>query len=237
MDEVRWLLDESTPVTAADLAEIERADVPDGYSVRGPGSAPTLAITLHDVVVYDVRKWFGAADLRLDALVVHGQSSRKSTSCYQPGTFRFNGVKDGQRLPIDTGGLLLFYGKARHFVDIFITVSRDRSDSDDLATMLAAQAESPQLGSAIAQVATVVATAGAATVLPAAIQGAALIGSLAYKLITGISGNTLGLYHTTWLQVRDGLGVGPHPETGVFRPDGADVSFRYEIQLEDAEST
>ena len=147
MDEIEWLVDDRVPLTAEDLAEIERADVPEGYTVRGGGGAPTLAITLHEVVVHDVRKWFGAADVRLDALIVHGPTSRNDTSCYQPGTFRFNGVKDGQRLAIDTGGLLIFYGKPRYFLDIFITASRDRSDTDDLATLLATQAQSPQLGS------------------------------------------------------------------------------------------
>ena len=228
-----WLVDDSVPLTHADLAEISRAELPAGYTVRGAGSPPTLAITLHDVTVHNVHKWFGGADLRLDALVVHGTSASKNKRYYQPGTFRFSGVRDGQRLAIDTGGLLIFYGKPRHFLDIFITASRDRSDSDDLATMLATQAESPQFGSAIAQVAAL-AAGGVAAVIPAALQSAAYLGGLAYKLISNVSGSTLGLYRTSWLQVRDGFGIGPHPDSGVFRPEGADISFRYEIQAEDA---
>jgi hypothetical protein len=234
MDEIKWLVDDRVPLTSEDLAEIARAEVPAGYTVRGGGRTPPLAITLHDIVVHDVHKWFGAADLRLDALVIHGPGGTGDSRCYQPQTFHFNGVRDGQHLAIDTGGLLIFYGKPRYFLDIFITASRDRSDTDDLATMLATQAESPQLSSAIAQMATLATPAGPATVISAALESAALIGSVAYKLITSVSGSSLGLYRTSWLQVRDGFGIGRHPESGVFQPDGADVSFWYKIQIEDA---
>ncbi len=53
-----------------------------------------------------------------------------------PQTFRFPGIKSQDRLPTGENGLLIFYGKALHFLDIFITVSRDRQDSEDLATLL-----------------------------------------------------------------------------------------------------
>lgn len=236
MNEIRWLLEELTPPTVNDLAEIDRADVPAGYAVRGAGTAPTLAITLHDVVVHDVHKWFGAASLRLDALVVHGGSHQEGDGFYQPGTFRFNRVRDGQRLSIDTGGLLVFYGRPRHFLDIFITASRDRADSDDLVTLLANQVGSAQLSSAVEQVAAL-AGIGVSTAIPGALAGASLLGSIAYRLISSVSDTSLGLYRASWLQVRDGFGVGPHPANGVFRPNDADISFRYEIQIEDVEDS
>ena len=61
---------------------------------------------------------------------------------YQPTTFRFAGVQDGDRLPIDVPGLLVFYGQPAHFLDISILVSRDRSDSKDLGELISGQLNS-----------------------------------------------------------------------------------------------
>jgi hypothetical protein len=57
------------------------------------------------------------------------------------------------------------------------------------------------------------------------------IGNLAYQVLRATTGNTIGLFHTSWLQYTDGFGVGRHPEIGVYTEK--DFSFWYEIILEE----
>ncbi|MBM3486883.1 MAG: hypothetical protein FJX67_09650 [Alphaproteobacteria bacterium] len=136
-----WLIAEGTTLEAAAIRGIERALAPTvpGGRTRG-GSLAQLVIRFHDIVIHNNRKWWGGADIRIDVLVVHDNGAAgQAESFYQPTTFRFPRVKDGERLPTD-GGLLVFYGRPQHFVDIAITVSRDRKDSADLATLLKNQA-------------------------------------------------------------------------------------------------
>jgi hypothetical protein len=140
MTDIAWLLDDSRPLDDAAIAEIERElpGLADALS-RGAVEAqvPPLAVLLHDLVIHDVRKWWGGANIRVDALVVHGHgASEEPSTFYMPGTFRFPNVRNDDYLQIDESGLLVFLGRPLHFLDMYITVSRDRSDSDDLATLL-----------------------------------------------------------------------------------------------------
>ena len=64
----------------------------------------------------------------------------------------------------------------------------------------------------------------------AAIQAATRLGTFAYQVLRRVTGNTVGLYHTTYLEVRDGFGLGRHPEQGTHRIK--DLSFSYEISVE-----
>lgn len=232
MTDGTWLIEEVHPVDAVALAEIERSSGPPfGFPTRGGGSAPPLAITLHDVVVHDVRKWFGAANIRIDALVVHGPIGGSERSIYQPRTFRFSDVRDGQTLSIDTGGLIIFWGVPRHFIDLHIVVSRDRSDSDTLDALLTGAAKSDAVVDAVRTIGSLALAAGPAAVIPAALTGAAALGDLAYQLVRAVSGNSLGLYRGSWLQIRDAFGVGRHPgDRDAFHLQ--DISFRYEIAIE-----
>jgi hypothetical protein len=45
----------------------------------------------------------------------------------------------------------------------------------------------------------------------------------------------VGLLHTSWLEYRDGFGVGRHPESDNYRL--RDLSFWYEIVVESRESS
>src|SRR3989442_13006977 len=126
---MKWLIDEAKAVDAVTRRELDKSLA---ATMRGEKrSAKTaLAIRLKDMVIHDNRKWFGGAEIRLDTLVVHGKNPlAKEDTFYKPTTQRFARVRDGERLSIGDSGLLIFYGQPRHFVDISITVSRDRKDS------------------------------------------------------------------------------------------------------------
>lgn len=232
MNSSPWLIEELSPLDDKTLAAVDRDSTPDPeFVTRGGRGAKTLAITLHDVVIHNVRKWFGGSDIRIDALVVHGPAPGNEASIYQPRTFRFPGVRDGETLPIDTGGLLFFFGPVTGFLDISIIMSRDRQDSDTLDSLLAGAAKSDSLTDATQKIAAFALSGGVAALIGPAMTAAGILGELAYKMIKNINGDALGVYRGSWLQAKHRLGVGPHPDD---RPsyDIHDISFRYEIARE-----
>jgi hypothetical protein len=229
----KWLIDERVEIDASLEREIQRG-LPDVEETvkRGVGAVPPLALMLHDVVVYDVKKWFGEADVRLDALVVHGYGQKdEPESFYAPQTFRFSGIGDRAKLQIGESGLLLFHGRPLHFLDIFITLSRDTKDSDSLADLLKKQLGSQEVGGAIGTLAGLAVAAPQVALVTAAVGAAAILGDFAYRVIREAAGKSIGLYRTSYLQYRHHFGVGRHPEGGgSYRVD--DFSFWYQIHAE-----
>jgi hypothetical protein len=62
-----WLIDETPTITEADIKSSPFTPPP-GFR----GKKINLAVRLNDVVMHDTKKWFGGANVRLDAIVVHG---------------------------------------------------------------------------------------------------------------------------------------------------------------------
>jgi hypothetical protein len=108
-------------------------------------------------------------------------------------------------------------------------VSRDRSDSDDLATILAPRVDSGDAADAIGNMVALVAQPEVAA-LKLALGAAARLGEIAYEILRAITGASVGLLHTSWLEHRDGFGVGRHPESQSYRI--RDLSFWYDIVTE-----
>ena len=226
---MKWLIDEAKPIDTATERSLSQA-IAKSVAARSRGSA-SLAVRLYDVVIYETKKWFGDASIRLDTLVVHGPNPNADReSFYVPGTHRFGRVRDGDRLPIGDSGLLIFYGQPRHFLDISITVSRDRKDTKDLATLVNDRLQSSEFSVAAGTILglTAVAPQGAAVI--AAVQAAATLGGLSAEVLQQATTNTIGLYHSSYLQYRDAFGLGRHPEQEEFR--SKDFSFHYEIQVD-----
>jgi cobalamin biosynthesis protein CbiG len=92
-----WLLAESKALDDEAQASIETALKFANRTTRSIGSTLALALRMNDVVIHDTKKWFG----------------QPSASFYQPTTFRFPSVHDGDRLPIESPGLIFFYGQPR----------------------------------------------------------------------------------------------------------------------------
>lgn len=230
-----WLIDETRPLTDTQIDQLDRKLVDSQPGSRGAGGSenPTLAVSLHDVVVHDTRKWFGEADIRLDALVVTGYGKDSDPgSFYMPKTTSFARIRNEDALQLGPEGLLVFHGRASHFLDLFVLVSRDRQDSADLATLLKSSLQSDELRGAVAGLVGLAVAAPQVAAVTAAIGAAGVLGDFAYRLLRAATGNTIGLYRNSHLQHRDGFGIGPHPGQGRFRVN--DLSFRYEISLESA---
>lgn len=221
-----WLVEEGLSPGADHLPAID-ADL----QARTRGRASTYGVTVHDVVVHDNRKWFGEADVRIDALVVHGYPKDENPdSCYKPGTFRFSRVLDGDALPIGESGLLLFLGIPHHFLDVFITVARDTKDSDDLANLLQKATDAEEYKTALSGFRQLMSANPTAAMISAGLEASMAVGNLAYRILRKVSSSTIGLYRASWLQHRDQFGEGRHPETGAHRVK--DLSFSLEITRE-----
>lgn len=231
MTQQLWLIDEGMPPDAVAIDQMEHELSPKKGSVLETASQPralNLAVRLQDIMIWDTKKWFGEAEMRLDALVVHGYATEgEPASFYMPQTFRFPSVKNRDRLPTGENGLLLFYGEALYFLDIFITVSRDRKDSDDLATLLSQQLQSAEVQGAVGTLLGLAVAAPQVATVTAAVGAASILGNFAYQVLSKVAGDTIGLYRTSWLQHRDGFGIGRHPQEGSHHVK--DLSFWYEI--------
>jgi hypothetical protein len=195
-------------------------------SARGPGAAvQNLAIFLKPLVVLATRKWFGDADLRLDALVVHGGGD---AALFHPHTFRFPRVADGDDLAGTENGLLIYLGKPEHFLSLSLMLARDTKDSDDLATLIQAGAASAELASATSALAGMALPSVEIAAVQAGVKAALELGELAYKLVRAVSPSCLGLYRASWLAEKDKFGIGRHPRSGAHRVKDFDVGYTIE---------
>ena len=227
-----WLIDEHRPASLRDFADRD----PNLIAPRSP--RVNLAVRMNDVVIHDTRKWFGGADIRIDAIVLHGgrtadgegDGDGESNGFYHPSTFRFGGVRDGDRLPIESPGMLVFYGRPEHFLDIAILVSRDRRDSQDLSQLIRDHLASPEWQQAAGALLGLAIAAPTATAVVAGVGGAALLIDLATRALASVTGSTIGLYRTSFLQHRDRFGLGRHPRSESYRAN--DLSFWYEVVLD-----
>jgi len=229
-----WLISDVRPLTRDTLAEIDRETpgLVEGIT-RGSAVAPRLAIKVRDVVCYDVHKLFGGAEIRLDAVVVNGaQAEQNVDSFYHPQTMRFTDIRDGQSLPIDPEhGLLIFNGTPLHFVDIFIMVSRDRKDTDDLSSLLRKELSSDAGKQAAAALMALAISIPTAAAVAGAVAAASIIGDIAYQVVKAVSPKSIGMYRGSFLQFRDAFGVGRHPSDAMFLNN--DLGFWYETVLDE----
>lgn len=191
-----------------------------------------LAVFVRPLVVLDTRKWFGDADLRLDALVVQGGTAEETL--YQPHTFRFPRTADGDDLAQDENGLLIYFGKPKHFLVLSLMLSRDTKDTDDLAHLISKRARSEETGNAFADIGALAMAAPNLAAVTAGLKVALTLGEAAYELVRAVSPKCLGLYRASWLGSRDRFGIGRHPPRGV--NNVKDFQFGYQIVVDEAES-
>jgi hypothetical protein len=222
-----WLIDEADLLAVGDArSEIEKGIVKRASRRNFSGDAgmesgvEAVALRLRDLVVHDNRKWWGEAEIRLDAIVVHGNSA--DSTIYEANTVRFERVADGDRLINEP--LLLFYGNPRYFIDFSLCVSRDRKDAEDLSSLLGSELQSSDTKSALESVMNLGSSIPEAVSLAAAVAGAAQIGALAYKVLRATTGTTVGVYRASWLEHSDNFGIGKHPPEGSY--SRKDLSFQ-----------
>ncbi len=173
-----------------------------------------IAIRIGELVVESNRALF-SADIRIDALVC--TRSAKHTETFAAHTMRYEGVKDGDRLPLDHARI--FHGPVRDFVDICLWVTRDTTKDRDLVELFKQHANSPQFHDAAGAL---FLTAGMNAPWITAVGASAVLARLAYDLILGVENKAIGLYRTSFLS-SEGFGIGRHPATKLYRAQ--DFSF------------
>ena len=198
-------------------------------SIRKDTAEHNLAVFLKPLAVKDTRKWFGEADIRVDTLA--SQAGQETGALFKPNTFRFPRVADGDNLANEDNGLMIYYGKPKHFLVLTVTLARDTKDSDDLAAMIDKQSKSDEVSTVLTKMAAAVASPHLA-VVQTAMQAALTLGNVAYQLIRQLTPKCLGLYRTNWLANKDNFGIGRHPVVGLLNIK--DFDFAYEIVLDKA---
>ena len=220
-----WMFEEGAidPELAL-VGEIRSKNRFTGHKPEEYTAAHNLSVFLKPLVIRKTRKWFGEADIRVDALVM--QAGQESGSLFAPRTFHFPRVADGDDLANDENGLMIYYGKPTHFLVITVMLARDTKDSDDLAELIAKQTKRDDLASVLGSIAAAVASPHVAAV-QAAMKAALTLGNVAYGLIRQISPKCLGLYRANWLARKDNFGIGRHPAKGSLKIK--DFSFAYSV--------
>lgn len=218
-----------TPPPPAETVPFLVDDRPDS-SVRllaTRGAAPSIvAVRLHELVVHRNRA-LGGADVRVDAVVLTGGDDA-GQPVYRARTERFHNVRDGDRLPLDR--MLIYHGPAVDYLDLAIWVSRDTTDSLALSDLLREQLGSQEVQEAGLQLAGLMVAAPQAATAVAAVGAGAVIINVAYRLLLGAVGKSIGLYRTSLL-AQEGFGVGRHPAQGLLRAQ--DFSFAFTIDAVD----
>jgi hypothetical protein len=177
-------------------------------------------IRLGDLVVLNNRALF-RTKVRIDAIV----TTRSGTGAPVTWTERFDRITDGEQLPLRNA--VLFHGPVQDFVDIALFVSRDAEPSVALAELFAREANSAELKDA----ATALALASGAAAAPwvAAVGASAVLARIAYRLVLGVAGTSIGMYRTSFI-ARERFGVGRHPVEGLYRAQ----DFAFSLTVEPA---
>jgi hypothetical protein len=186
-----------------------------------PAPAPDrIAIRLGDLVVLDNRALF-RTKVRIDAII----TTRSGTGAPVTWTATFDRITDGEQLPLRNA--ILFHGPVHDFVDIALFVSRDAEPSLALAQLFEREANSPELKDAATALAL---TAGAAAApWVAAVGASAVLARIAYRLVLGVAGTSIGMYRTSFI-AREQFGVGRHPTEGLYRAQ----DFAFSLTVEPA---
>jgi Caspase domain len=186
------------------------------------GAVPAaVAVRLAELVVHRNRA-LGGADVRVDALVLTGGGG--NLPVYRAQTARFSNIRDETRLPMDN--LLVYHGPAVDYLDLAWWVSRDRRGSLALGDLLSERLNAEEVRTSLESLSALAIGAPHAALAVAAVSACAIIVNTAYKLLSTVVGDSIGLYRTSLL-ASEGFGVGRHPVTGTRHAQ--DFSFAYEI--------
>lgn len=213
------------PPPVAEEPEFQVDDRPESsvllWSPRSVVPEP-VAVRLSDLVVHHNRA-FRSADIRLDAMVLTRGPDRQPV--YAAQTERFHNIRDGQTLPLDK--MLIYHGPVVDYLDLAVWVSRDLTNSLALADLMQEKLTDPDVRLVMGQVGSILVGAPQAAMAVAAIGASAVLINAAYHLLTGIVGQSIGLYRTSLL-ASEQFGVGRPADQCTIRAQ--DFSFRYQVE-------
>ncbi|MBI2851675.1 MAG: hypothetical protein HYX84_01030 [Chloroflexi bacterium] len=116
-------------------------------AARAARSKNNYSILVRAVHILDNRRLFGASDVIVFTVVVDGYPDMKSKAPFWAQEFKFVDVKDGATLPIDADlGALIYRGKPRDFLNLYILVVRDMESTRRFADLLSKNLVAKGLG-------------------------------------------------------------------------------------------
>jgi hypothetical protein len=193
---------------------------------RSGGQVPRrVAVRLKEIVVHSNHA-LRTATVRIDSLLI--TRTTDGSEPYRPSTYRFSGVRDGDRLPMDN--LLLYEGPISDFLDLAIWVSRDDAKGLDLAGLFEREATGEDVKGAIALLAGLAIAAPQAALVAGAVGAVAVLVRTGAVLLDAATGKSIGVYRTSLLpHERFGAGdpAARYPAEGLLRAQ--DMSFCYEV--------
>jgi hypothetical protein len=193
---------------------------------RAGGPVPRrVAVRLKEIVVHSNHALRTAA-VRIDSLLI--TRTTDGSEPHRPSTYRFSGVRDGDRLPMDN--LLLYEGPVSGFLDLAIWVSRDDAKGLDLAELFEREATGEDVKRAMALLAGLALAAPQAALVAGTVGAVAVLVRAGAVLLDRATGKSIGVYRTSLLpHERFGAGdpVARHPAEGLLRAQ--DMSFSYEV--------
>ena len=182
-----------------------------------------IAVRLRELKVLRNRALY-SADIRVDTLAITGGSTAGQPLTFSSRTEQFNRIQDGELLPMD--GLMMYHGPVHDYLELAVWVTRNRSNALDLSQLLNERLNDANVQQALITVATVAGAAPQAALAAAAVGATARLIDLAYKVLSSVVGNSIGVYRNCVL-AREQFGIGRHPKSGLLRAQ--DFAFNYEV--------
>jgi hypothetical protein len=214
-----WLIDETRSLSEGDAWDLAEHSL--GF--EEVESQPPISIVLRNVTIHDTKAWFNRpTEVRLDALVVTAASAEE---IYYPATLKFPGVRDKASLPIDEHGVAVYDGRPHYFIDVSLIASQG-GDDKTLGELLADNADA--LAGVLGDVSKLAVAVPQAAAITGAAAAASKLSAAALRLLSELTGKSIGLYRVTWFENRDRFGLGYHPNDGERFRKG-DFEFQYEI--------
>src|SRR5262249_41953233 len=170
---------------------------------RAAGPVPQrVAVRLKEAVVHSNHA-LRTAVVRIDSLVL--TRATHAGEPYRPSTHRFDGVRDGDRLPMDN--LLLYEGPVSDFLDFAIWVSRDDTKGLELAELLRTEATGADVKGAVALLSGLALAAPQAALVAGTVGAVAVLIRASAALLAKATGKSIGVYRTSLLP-HERLGAG-----------------------------
>lgn len=194
---------------------------------RGAANAPErVSVRLSELKVHSNRSIL-RAKVRADFMVITA-STDTSIAPYLAQSLFVDRIKDGDRLPFDN--LLIYDGPVGRFLDIAVWVSKADEKELALADLLLGELKSNEVAGAITTLAALAVAAPPAAAIAGSVAAVATLVRTGARLLTEITGTSIGVYRTTLLP-HERFGAGDpslrHPAKGAITAQ--DMTLVYEV--------
>ena len=193
----------------------EEPAFPSSYPVlAGTGATEAdYSILLRKIRILDVKKFWGPANILLSCIVVNGFPDMKNKRPFWSQQLTLTDMRDGDIRSFDDGGesgYIIFYGKARDFINLYFIAFKDEQDTREFAKILQESFVAEGIGNVVGALIPIFGGPAGAIAAPIARQMTtkAIESTLNYYKNKG--NPIIDIYYGSLLRSNN-FGVGPHP--------------------------